>query len=176
MRTLILVSMMSLAIALVGCDRKSESSTPAKPPAGGSSGAAAKDDHDHKPGEKDDHDHAKEGDKHDDHHGGPVIELGTMTVNGMSLKASRDAGELKAGGDAPIDLWIDGGLGSAAAVRFWIGTEDAKGSLKAKAEVEEGKWHTHTEVPDPLPAGSKLWVEVEGKDGKKSIASFELKK
>jgi hypothetical protein len=46
-------------------------------------------------------------------------------------------------------------------VRFWIGTQDAKGSIKAKAE--------------PMPAGSKLLVEVEDVKGARSIASFELK-
>lgn len=171
MRTLILVSMLSVAVALAGCERKPEST---KPAAGGSSGAAKQDDHDHKPGEKDDHDHGKEADTHGAH--GPLIELGEATVNGMKVKAARDAGDIKPGGDAAVDVWINGGLGNAAAVRFWIGTEDAKGSIKAKAEVEEGKWHTHAEVPDPLPAASKLWVEIEGKDGKKGVASFELKK
>lgn len=170
MRTLILASMLSVAVALAGCERKPESG---KPATGGSSGAAKPDDHGHKPGEKDDHDHGKEADTHGAH--GPSIELGSATVNGMKVKAARDAGEIKAGGDAAVDVWVDGGLGNAAAVRFWIGTEDAKGSIKAKAEVEEGKWHTHAEVPSPLPAGSKLWVEIEGKDGNKSVASFELK-
>lgn len=171
MRTLILASMLSVAVALAGCERKPEST---KPAAGGSSGAAKQDDHDHKPGEKDDHDHGKEADTHGAH--GPSIELGEATINGMKVKAARDAGDIKPGGDAAVDVWIDGGLGNAAAVRFWIGTEDAKGSIKAKAEVEEGKWHTHAEVPAPLPAASKLWVEIEGKDGKKGVASFELKK
>ncbi|GMU84596.1 MAG: hypothetical protein IPM64_16775 [Phycisphaerales bacterium] len=171
MRTLILASMLSVAVALAGCERKPEST---KPAAGGSSGAAKQDDHDHKPGEKDDHDHGKEADTDGAH--GPSIELGEATVNGMKVKAARDAGDIKPGGDAAIDVWVDGGLGNAAAVRFWIGTEDAKGSIKSKAEVEDGKWHTHAEVPDPLPAGSKVWVEIEGKDGKKSVASFELKK
>jgi hypothetical protein len=172
MRTLLVVSVLSVAVALAGCERKPDSTTSGKPPSGGS---AKKDDHAHKPGEKDEYDHADEPGKHDDHTG-PAIELGENAVNAMKVKASRDAGQLKAGGDAPIDVWIDGGLGSAAVVRFWIGTEDAKGSLKAKAEVEEGKWHSHAEIPDPLPAGSRLWVEIEGKDGKKAVTSFDLKK
>lgn len=108
-------------------------------------------------------------------HSGDVIELGETTVGGMKVKASRDKGDIKAGGDSPIDIWLNGGLGDAAAVRFWIGTEDAKGSVKAKADVEAAHWHTHAEVPNPLPAGTKLWVEIEGKDGKKSLTSFDLK-
>jgi hypothetical protein len=109
-------------------------------------------------------------------HHGAVIELGEATVDGMKVRASRDEGEIKPGGDSPIDIWVDGGLGNAAAVRFWIGTQDAKGSIKAKAAVEDGHWHTHGEVPNPIPPGSMLWVEIEGKDGKQSIVSFDLKK
>jgi hypothetical protein len=109
-------------------------------------------------------------------HHGAVIELGETTVDGMKVRASRDEGEIKAGGDSPIDIWVDGGLGNAAAVRFWIGTQDAKGSIKAKAEVEDGHWHTHGEVPNPIPPDSKLWVEIEGKDAKNSVVSFDLKK
>lgn len=108
-------------------------------------------------------------------HGVGVIELGETTVEGMKVKASRDVGEIRPGGDSPIDIWIDGGLGTAASVRFWIGTEDAKGSVKAKADVEAAHWHTHAEVPDPLPAESKLWVEIELKDAKKHTTSFPLK-
>lgn len=156
MRTIIIASML-LTIALAGCKRKPDSAKPAAPPASG----AKVDEH-------------SGGGKHDAH-GGASIELGAATVGGMTIKAARDAGELKAGGDAPIDVWIDGGLGDAAAVRFWIGAEDAKGAIKAKAEVEDGKWHTHVELPDPLPAGAKLWVEIEGKDGKRAAASFDLK-
>ncbi len=107
-------------------------------------------------------------------HSGEAVELGESTVNGMRVKASRDQGDLKPGGDAPIDIWLNGGVGDAAAVRFWIGTEDAQGSVKAKADVEAGHWHAHAEVPDPLPVESKLWVEIEAKDGKKSVASFGL--
>jgi hypothetical protein len=85
---------------------------------------------------------------------------------------------VKAGGEAPIDVWVTGGP-KVAAVRFWIGTEDAKGSLKAKAVIENADqpnhWHTHAEIPDPLPAGSKLWVEIEAEGGAKSVISFDLK-
>ncbi len=113
---------------------------------------------------------------------GPLIDLGAVAVDGLNLKATRDAGELKPGGDAAIDVWLtaaDGSPVSVNAVRFWIGTADAKGSMKARAQIEDSKepdrWHTHAEVPDPLPAESRLWVEIESKDGRKSRASFALK-
>jgi hypothetical protein len=112
------------------------------------------------------------------HHGKP-IELGTATASEFSLRAARDEGAITPGGDAPIDVWVTGGTTKVVGVRFWIGTEDAKGSIKAKAEIEfpaePDHWHTHAEIPDPMPAGSRLWVEVEDDKGGRSLASFDLK-
>jgi hypothetical protein len=157
-RQVVIVSL-ALGLACWGCEKKQETPPPAPPVQPAAKPAAA-------PGAALP---AAEG------HHGPSIALGETTVDGMKVRAARDAGEIKAGGDSPIDVWIDGGLGNAAAVRFWIGTEDAKGSIKAKAAVEGNQWHTHGEVPNPLPPDSKLWVEIEGKDGKKSTVSFDLK-
>lgn len=104
---------------------------------------------------------------------GPTTPLGEQVVDGFTVKASRD-GDVKPGGDAPIDVWISGGSAKITAVRFWIGTEDAKGSVKARAEIERDNWHTHAEVPNPLPEGSRLWVEIEAEGGAKTIAGFDL--
>ena len=111
-------------------------------------------------------------------HHGAVIELGNATIGPFSVRASRDQGEIKPGGDAPIDVWVNGGTEKVSAVRFWIGTQDAQGSVKARADIEDpnepNHWHTHAEVPNPLPPGSKLWVEIETEGGKKTTGSFEL--
>ncbi len=115
-------------------------------------------------------------------HGGPVIELGSASVGTFSAKATRDQAEIVAGKDAPIDLTITPNVDATtkvATVRFWIGIEDASGSVKAKAEIEDpsepNRWHTHAEIPDPLPSGSKLWVEIEDDAGGKHVVSFDLK-
>ncbi len=115
-------------------------------------------------------------------HGGAVIALGGQTIGPFTAKATRDEGQIVAGKDAPIDVTITPAAGAttkAAAVRFWIGTQDAKGSIKAKAEIEDPKdpnrWHVHAEVPNPMPAGSKLWVEIEDEKGAASVGSFDLK-
>ena len=140
---------------------------PAEPkPVGASTEPKAADAHDEHAG----HDHAA-ADAKDDH--GPVTQLGEQTVGGYIIKASRD-GALTAGGEAPIDVWVSGGA-KVSAVRFWIGTEDAKGSVKAKAAIEHENWHTHAEVPKPLATDAKLWVEIEAEGGAKVTASFDLK-
>lgn len=133
---------------------------------------AAGDDHGHAHTEGDGHDHGDHA--HDDGHShGETVALGEQSVGGFQVKASRD-GEIKAGGDAPIDVWVTGGA-KVATVRFWIGTEDGKGSMKAKADLEGDHWHTHVEVPSPLPEGSKLWIEIEAEGGAKSAVAFDLK-
>jgi len=191
MRYSIAIFSMTLGFSLAGCERSSDKPTGAsKPPAATS--AKPKDDHGHKPGEgagrgdKDESAHRDEP-KHKDEparkdeaspagHGGEVIALGTTKIGDFEVRASRHEAEFKPGGDAPIDVWIDGGVGKGVTVvRFWIGAQDAKGSIKAKADIEDGKWHTHVEIPSPMPAESRLWVEVEESGGKKTVGSFDLK-
>jgi hypothetical protein len=103
------------------------------------------------------------------------LPLGEKTVGSLTLVATMDAPVKAAGGgEAAFDVVITGG--KPKAVRFWVGTEDAKGSVKAKAEEETpGNWHTHAEVPSPLPPNSKFWVEVEPPTGDKIAESFDLK-
>ena len=150
------------SLSMTGCG----DSTPTKSAAT----ASAKDDHAG-------HDHAAdethaEPAAEDDH--GATTTLGEQAAGGFTLKASRD-GDLVAGKEAPIDIDVQG-AGNVAAVRFWIGAEDGAGSMKAKAELEHTtKWHTHAEVPNPLPAGAKLWVEIEAEGGAKYVVSFDLK-
>lgn len=155
----------------IGCDDKSAPTPPAH--------AATDADHAHGP----DGEHAPANATHAAGHGGAVIALGTGTAGPFGLMATRDQGAIDAGKDAPIDVTVVPAAGSTAkavAVRFWIGTQDAKGSVKAKAAVENpaepNHWHTHTEIPSPLPAEAKLWVEIEAEGGTRSVAGFDLKR
>jgi hypothetical protein len=109
-----------------------------------------------------------------------LIDLGVGTADSFTVKATRDEGPIKPGGDAPIEATVTGGAKKPAKVRFWVGLEDAKASIKASAEIENATkapntWHTHAQVPDPIPAGSRIWVEIEDDAGAKSRVSFDLK-
>lgn len=168
---LILITALSLAplaalSTLSGCEEKK--------PAAGSSTAPKADDHGHDHGPSGEHAAPKAG------HGGPIIALGEQTIGSFSAQATRDQGQIVAGKDAPIDVTVTPTAGvKAVAVRFWIGTQDAKGSVKAKAEIENpqepNRWHVHVEIPNPMPAESKLWVEIEDDKGGTSVGSFDLK-
>jgi len=135
-------------------------------------------DHDHA-----DHDHA-EAPKTDGAGGataqssesghGATVSLGEKSVGAYAVRASRD-GAVVAGAELPIDVWVTGEAAKVVALRFWVGSEDAKGSMKAKAELEKDNWHTHAESPSPMPANSALWIEFEVEGGEKFVTSFDLK-
>lgn len=168
---LLLIAALTLAplaamSSLTGCEEKKKpAATPAKA-----------DDHGHEHSPSGEHAAPKAG------HGGAVIALGEQTIGTFTAKATRDEGQIVAGKDAPIDVTITpatGATAKAVAVRFWIGTQVAKGSVKAKAEIEDptdpNRWHVHAEIPNPMPAGSKLWVEIEDDKGATSVGGFDLK-
>lgn len=164
-------SLVVIAVQLGGCEQKSE---PTKPAA---SGQAKPDDHTHGAGDGHAHGTPPSGSSSESHGGdahGPTTQLGEQTAEGFVIKASRD-GAVTPGKDVPVDVWVTGGSGKVGAVRFWVGTRDAKGSVRAKAELEKDNWHTHAEVPNPLPPDSMLWVEVESDGGKKTVVGFDLK-
>ena len=103
------------------------------------------------------------------------LPIGQQTVGTLTLVATMDAPiNAAGGGEGAFDVVIQ--PTKPKAVRFWVGTESGEGSVKAKAEEETpDNWHTHTEVPSPLPPGSKFWVEVEPQTGEKFTVSFDLR-
>lgn len=191
-QTLIAGSSILAAIALAACGDGPGASpgasgstqgaaAPANAPTTDSHGQAHSS-HDHAHGEHHDHDHA-DGHAHSQegghggmaHSHGPTVELGEQSSGALKVKASRD-GDVTPGGELPVDIWVTGGSARVSSVRFWVGIESAKGSVKAKAALETDNWHNHAEVPSPLPEGSKLWVSIELGDGTKSLVSFDLKR
>ena len=61
------------------------------------------------------------------------------------------------------NLRITGGDFNAA--RIWVGEEDPGDNMVVKTEVEFDYQHGHLEVPQPLPDGYALWIEIEAPDG-----------
>jgi len=156
----------SAALLAAGCSRAPDSHGETPTPT-----TAHHDDHDH---DGHDHGHDHHGDDQGSGHGhGDAVELGTVTIGSLTVVASRE-GDVVAGESVPVDASITGG--EVEVVRFWIGSEDGRGSLKAKADREEGGWHTHVEVPDPLPADARLWIELERSGGERSLASLDLRR
>ena len=165
MKTFFVAACVSFATFSAGCGEESTSPTTASP-------AQAPVDNGHA--------HA-DGTTHAPHPDAPTttaaehgrIPIGQTSQGGLKLVATQDA-PVKPGGEGAFDVVITGG--KPKAVRFWVGAESGEGSVKAKAEEETpDHWHTHVEVPDALPAGSKLWVEVEPQTGQPFKTSFDVK-
>lgn len=82
------------------------------------------------------------------------IALESYTVDSLHI------GELALG---HFNLYVKGG--EPAAVRAWVGDEAATNVVVTKADFEVDHHCAHIEVPNPLPAEAKLWVEIETPDG-----------
>ena len=162
--SLVILSLASLAV--LGCDKSPTPAVVAPTPAPAVDPNAG-------------HDHAADPHAAGGHGDGAVIALGTFKLGTFEVTVTRDVGAITAGGEAAIDATLAGQTANVSAVRFWIGTSDGKGSVKAKAEIEDptqpNRWHTHAEVPTPLPTNAQVWVEIEVKSGEKLAAAFDLK-
>ena len=109
----------------------------------------------------------------DDHSKLPKKELGKKDIGGYSVTVNQ-LGDVKAGEEAIFILTVTGGSGKPKSIRGWVGVESGERSIKSKAEEEDNEWHLHHEVSKPMPASSKLWVEIETASGKHK-ASFDIK-
>lgn len=91
-------------------------------------------------------------------------ELGSVTIGAHTIAVIRVA-PIVAGKESDFDL--DFGTGQRpAVVRCWIGLESGVGSRKVLF-ANEGKtvMHGHPEVPNPIPAGSRFFIAIDGDQG-----------
>ncbi len=99
--------------------------------------------------------------------GGVVI--GPHTISVFQL------GGVPAGKEADFDLDFPAGKPLPGTVRGWIGEESGKGSMKVRfAKETDTRMHGHPEVPSPLAAGSRFWLEIEA-DGSVVKGSVAIK-
>lgn len=75
--------------------------------------------------------------------------------------------------DGHFNIRITGG--EVTAVREWVGPEDASGVVVVKTEIENDYHHGHVEMPNPIPADARLWIEIETPSGERLKGSTPLK-
>lgn len=134
------------------------------------------DGHGHKEG--DGHDHGKTAAggaaaDHGDHGHGEGGAIGTATIGAWTVTVS---GEIKAGAEAHLDIKLSGSTAKASAIRFWVGAQDGKGAMKGKADGAGPEYHAHVDVPNPIPANAKLWIEIDDGKGSRSVGGFAISK
>ena len=106
-----------------------------------------------------------------DDHGEPHP-LGSMTIGAHTFTVVQ-SGDVEAGHDMPLDLEFPQGAALPTTVRAWIGVESGKGSRKTRLDKEGDRvLHQHVDAPDPIPEGSKIWIEIEA-DGKTQSSSID---
>lgn len=150
----ILAAILAGALA-VGCDngQSSQSNTP-RPPSANSKDAGQ--DHDH------DHGAAHAGERHD---------LGNKEIGGVTVQVTQ-IGDVKGGAEVPFEIVVSGA--QPQAVRAWLGNEAGEGSVRVKAALRGNFLDADIEVPENLPEGSQLWVEIES-GGTKQTGAYGVK-
>jgi hypothetical protein len=106
-------------------------------------------------------------------HGGVSRSLGSIEIAGATLEISA-SGDIAPNAELHVDVNQTAGP-PLAAIRLWIGEESGVGSLKSKADANDGHFHGHVEAPLTLSMDSALWVEAEDADGKRSSSSVSLR-
>ena len=96
----------------------------------------------------------------------------TMSLAGITLEVAIK-GTLSPG--AEIDVGLVQTSGSPAiAIRLWVGNETGVGSAKTKSHSHGASHHAVPQAPNPLPANSALWIEVESAMGERESGSIAL--
>lgn len=98
----------------------------------------------------------------------PMTELPALKIGAFDVQPMYEE-ELE---DGHFNIKITGG--EVAAVREWVGPEDASGVVVVKTEIENDYHHGHVEMPEPLPADARLWIEIETPDGARLKGSTPL--
>jgi hypothetical protein len=98
-----------------------------------------------------------------------VTELPTTQIGPYAVTANYE-GPLT---DGHFNLHVTGP--EFAAIRQWVGPEDAAGVMVSRAEVLPDHIHAGVEMPTPLPADPRLWIEIEGANGTRVKGSIALK-
>lgn len=105
---------------------------------------------------------------------GVAKDLGSLTIGAHTFTVTQ-FGDVTPGKEGAIELGFPAGKPLPAIVRVWVGVESGEGSLKQKCGKEgDHGLHGHVDVPKTLPAGSKIWIEVD-ENGKTQSASVAWK-
>lgn len=123
-------------------------------------------------------DHAHEGEEEEAEHEHEEIALGAFDVGGISVEALQGHGNVEAGKEGHLVIKLPYKDDGATVARAWIGGEDRTLSSVGKGEYvpAHDDYDIHAVAPDPLPAGSKWWLEIEKPDGAKIVGSLPLLK
>jgi len=90
-----------------------------------------------------------------------ATDIGDMTVNGQTFHISRE-GPMPAAGVSTTLVFKPMGGSKPDSIMGWVGLVNVDASQKVAAiyDSNDGDFDDDVTCPDPLPAGSKIWLEV----------------
>lgn len=123
-----------------------------------------------------DHDGDGDHDEAHDHDDDEAIALGQFDIGGVSVVAAQEHGHVEPGKEGHLVVKLSSSDKGATTVRAWIGIEDRTLSSVGKGEysASHDDYDIHAIAPDPLPVGTKWWVEIEKPDGSRVVGSIPL--
>jgi hypothetical protein len=153
LKTKMMIPVMSLAALLASCDNKeSDSPKDTKPDSSAN--------------------------KEEEEHAHNEVLLGEFEIGGMMVKAAQDHGSVEPGKEGHLVVTLPYNDEGQTVTRAWIGTEDRTLSTVGKGDyaASHNDYDIHAIAPNPLPEGTKWWLEIEKPDGTKSVGSIPLLK
>ena len=96
----------------------------------------------------------------------------TMSLAGNTFEVTVK-GTLSPGAEIDVELVQTSGS-PAIAIRLWVGNESGVGSAKTKSHSHGASHHAVPQAPNPLPANSALWIEIESAMGERESGSIAL--
>lgn len=117
-------------------------------------------------------DHADDSRMNDDH-AHEETPLAPATIGDMIVQLAQNHGAIKAGQEGHLVVKLPYKDNGATIVRAWIGSEDRTRSFVGKGEyaASHDDYDIHAMAPDPLPANTMWWIEIERPDGTKALGS-----
>lgn len=160
-----LAATLSLLLFVSGCGNSGDENKETGSDAGG-------DTHTHADGMTHD-DHADGSGDHD--HAHDEVELDPVMIGGMRIELAQGHGAVAAGEEGHLVVKLPYNDNGATTVRAWIGGEDRTMSMVGNGEYapSHDDYDIHAVAPDPLPATTMWWIEIEKPDGTKIIGSAE---
>ena len=157
----------ALGLALAGCSETGSNNEHAHGP----------DTHEHAPAPQasgaggDTHVHA-DGSTHANHaHDETPLE--PATIGDMTVELAQGHGIVTAGQESHLVVKLPYNDNGATVVRAWIGTSDRTLSFVGRGEYapSHDDYDIHAMAPNPLPANTMWWIEIEKPDGTKVVGT-----
>lgn len=164
-----LAIMAALGLGLNGCGESGSNDDHAH---GSDAHMEAEDTRTHADGSTHD-DHADDSHEGDKDHAHDETALDPATIGDLTVELAQGHGPVQAGREGHLVVTLPYNDNGATIIRAWIGTEDRTLSFVGKGEyaASHDDYDIHAMAPDPLPANTMWWIEIEQPDGTKVVGS-----